>query len=250
MAYRHHYIKHDEDAFGNALYDFHLGRGGFEVMERDDGYLDVLDGPQHYFSEYHEWPEHHKEALTLVRGSVLDIGCGAGRHALHLQSRGIDVLGIDISPLAVEICRIRGLERVTELASTDVSRDLGVFDTVLLLSSNFGLLGSRDAGRELLEELYSCTTDQGRIIAEAIDLSIVSDRFHRLYFESNVAHGRMPGQFRIRIRYKTFATPWFNYLMADKDELLELVESTSWRVVRFIDSDSNTYIAVLEKAKL
>lgn len=43
-------------------------------------------------------------ALLLVqhcRGRILDIGCGQGRDALHLASKGLQVTAIDISPTAV-----------------------------------------------------------------------------------------------------------------------------------------------------
>ncbi len=39
------------------------------------------------------------------RGSVLEVGCGAGAHALLLAERGHPVLGVDGSPLAVERAR-------------------------------------------------------------------------------------------------------------------------------------------------
>ena len=36
--------------------------------------------------------------MRMVRGRVLDIGCGAGRFALYLQGKGLDVTGIDLAP--------------------------------------------------------------------------------------------------------------------------------------------------------
>jgi SAM-dependent methyltransferase len=41
----------------------------------------------------------------LVRGPVLDVGCGTGELSLFLARRDHDVLGIDISPLAVRQAR-------------------------------------------------------------------------------------------------------------------------------------------------
>ncbi len=38
-------------------------------------------------------------------GRALDVAMGTGRNALYLASRGYEVTGIDISPLAVERCR-------------------------------------------------------------------------------------------------------------------------------------------------
>lgn len=47
-------------------------------------------------------------ALGLVPGDrILDVGCGTGRHALELASRGIDVHGVDISQRFVDIARSR-----------------------------------------------------------------------------------------------------------------------------------------------
>ncbi|MFB6107687.1 MAG: class I SAM-dependent methyltransferase [Haloplanus sp.] len=47
----------------------------------------------------------------LVRGPVLDVGCGTGELSLYLARRGLDVLGIDISPLAVEQAREKARQR-------------------------------------------------------------------------------------------------------------------------------------------
>ncbi len=40
-------------------------------------------------------------------GRALEIGCGTGTNALWLAGRGFDVLGVDISPLAVEQARAK-----------------------------------------------------------------------------------------------------------------------------------------------
>jgi 2-polyprenyl-3-methyl-5-hydroxy-6-metoxy-1,4-benzoquinol methylase len=46
--------------------------------------------------------------MQFVKGRVLDVGCGAGRHSLYLQEKGFDVLGTDISPLASESASLGG----------------------------------------------------------------------------------------------------------------------------------------------
>jgi 2-polyprenyl-3-methyl-5-hydroxy-6-metoxy-1,4-benzoquinol methylase len=100
-----------EDAYGQELLAHYNGKRGFEVVERDDGYFDVSFGPELYFSNYEQWSRMEKEAVKFVKGRVLDIGCGAGRHSLYLQEKGFDVFGIDNSPLAVKVCKLRGLRK-------------------------------------------------------------------------------------------------------------------------------------------
>jgi SAM-dependent methyltransferase len=45
------------------------------------------------------------ERAGLIRGNVLDVGCGTGEHTILLTSLGYDVLGIDFAPEAVEQAR-------------------------------------------------------------------------------------------------------------------------------------------------
>lgn len=43
--------------------------------------------------------------LTGQRGRVCDIGCGPGHLARHLSEIGLDVMGVDVSPVMVEVAR-------------------------------------------------------------------------------------------------------------------------------------------------
>ena len=67
-----------EDAYGAAILDHWRGKGGYEIVERDDGWIDYSEGPPAYFAEYDDWTLRQREAIGLARGRVLDIGCGAG----------------------------------------------------------------------------------------------------------------------------------------------------------------------------
>lgn len=51
------------------------------------------------------------EAEGLVRGAVLDAGCGTGENALHMASRGHEVVGIDVAGNAIEAARRTAVER-------------------------------------------------------------------------------------------------------------------------------------------
>ena len=155
--------------------------------------------------------------MSYVKGSVLDIGAGAGRHSLYLQGKGHEVLGIDNSPLALEVCRLRGLRNTKLLPVREISPRLGVFDTVLMMGDNFGLLGDFDTARRLLERLNKIASERGRMISETIDVYQPEAPEHLSYHERNRRGGRMAGQIRLRVRYRSYTTPWFDYLMVSKE---------------------------------
>ncbi len=56
-----------------------------------------------------------------LEGPVLDIGCGQGRHALWLARRGVPVVGIDPSRVAVQTLRVAAADLPLEVhqASTE-----------------------------------------------------------------------------------------------------------------------------------
>ncbi len=236
-----------EDAYGHLMYDCYQGAHSQEIVERDDGYVAVSHGPALYLAEYTDWPLCQKQGIRFARGRALDVGCGAGRVALHLQQKGLDVLGIDTSPLAVEVCKLRGVKDARVLSVTQVSGRLGLFDTIVMYGNNFGLMASRKRARWLLKRLHGMTGPQARIIAESRDPYQTRDPGHLAYHERNRRRERMAGQLRLRVRYKGYRTPWFDYLLVSKEEMQKILDGTGWRVERFIDSDSSPYVAVIEK---
>jgi cyclopropane fatty-acyl-phospholipid synthase-like methyltransferase len=72
----------------------------------------------------------------LLRGRVLDAGCGSGEHALLAAARGADVVGVDVSPRAIDRARRKAGERgiAVRFEVADALRlgELGLtFDTVI-----------------------------------------------------------------------------------------------------------------------
>ena len=63
-------LKPEEDAFGHELLDYMNGQNRCEIIERDDGYLDVNPDLQVYFEPFENWPAHHRRAIRLAKGRV------------------------------------------------------------------------------------------------------------------------------------------------------------------------------------
>ncbi len=241
------------DGYGEMLLDLLdlLERQGelLEIVERDDGFVDASRfGPELYLAPYRRWPSRQRRAMRLARGRVLDVGAGAGRVALHLQEKGHEVVAIDASRGAVEVCRKRGVRDARVLRVEDVDGSLGVFDTVVMYGNNLGLLGSKTRGRRLLQRLDGITSQGARILGECLDPYTTEDPLHLAYHARNRRRGRMPGQIRIRVRWRDVATPWFDYLFLSEEELRDLLAGTGWTLARMIEDGSSLYVAVLEKS--
>jgi SAM-dependent methyltransferase len=224
--------------------------GVAEIVEREDGLINAnVTGPALYLAPFRRWPAHHRAAMRLVRGRVLDVGAGAGRVSLYLQERGHEVVAIDNSPGAVEVCRRRGVRDARLLDFGDVDESLGVVDTIVMLGNNFGVFGSAAKAKRLLRRLSSLTSADARILAESRDVSSgrgADAPWHAEYRQRNVERGRLPGQIRIRIRFRKLVGPWLDYPMVSPTELREILAGTGWHLTDTIDSD-DTYVAVIEK---
>jgi 2-polyprenyl-3-methyl-5-hydroxy-6-metoxy-1,4-benzoquinol methylase len=48
---------------------------------------------------------------TYTNKKILDVGCGPGNYTPYLNKKG-KVLGIDISPKVIEVCKERGFKNV------------------------------------------------------------------------------------------------------------------------------------------
>lgn len=240
-------LREHEDAQGRAMLDYLEGKRAFEVVERDDGYCDVSGGPEIYFLPYEKWNENEKKAMEYVNGRVLDIGCGAGKHSLHLQEKGFKVTGIDISPSAVEVCRRRGLKDVRGISIDEISGDLGQIDTIIMMGNNFGLFENLTKAKKLLRKFHGLTSEDAQIIAETRDPYDTDIPEHMKYHKWNRKRGRMGGQLRLRIIYKKYRTPWFDYLLVSKKELEDILRDTGWTLHKTLDGEMETYIAIMIK---
>lgn len=236
----------EQDAFGLVLADLLAGKRAMTIVERDDGYMDAEDS-SFYLRDVRRWPAVERQALRYVRGRVLDVGTGAGRAALELQRRGRRVVGIDISPGARRVARKRGVKDVRTASLEDLDDSLGRFDTVVMFGNNLGLLGTRARSRRILRRLHAITGDRGRIVGTNYDPHHTKNPHNISYHRRNRDRGLMPGQIRLRLRYRHLTSPWIEWLFFSPRELDELLDGTGWRTRRLLQGDDHEYAAVIEK---
>ncbi|MGZ3146607.1 class I SAM-dependent methyltransferase [Lentzea chajnantorensis] len=108
------------------------------------------------------------ERQGLVRGRVLEPGCGSGEHTTLFTKLGYDSLGVDLSPSAIAYARRTAAERGVPEARFEVANMLrpqdhpflsGGFDTVVdvALFHGFGAYGDSDHAQAYAQVLHSLT---------------------------------------------------------------------------------------------
>lgn len=232
------------DAFGMVLADTFAEICSGHMVERDDGFVEVLDAAV-YFQGPDGWPAEDVAALERVAGRVLDVGAGAGRHSLALQERGAEPVALDVSPGAIAVCRERGVDR-TYLGSVDAFADERPepFDAIMLMGNNLALLESVDRSTAMLATLNRLLAPGGTVVGTCLDPYLIDDPDHLAYHQWNRRRGRLAGQIRMRIRYRTVATGWFDYLFVSPEELGQLAAAAGWHVAE-VTEPTPTYMAVL-----
>src|SRR5262245_58955359 len=95
---------------------------------------------------------------------ALDLGCGAGRHARHLASRGLQVTGVDLS--AGSIAQARRFERPgLRFRRHDMREPLGTqaFDYVFNFFTSFGYFADPAEHRAVVSKISHSLGDGGTL---------------------------------------------------------------------------------------
>lgn len=235
-----------KDLFGKVMLEYAKKKKCLYYIERDDRYIDECKDANRYFWQYKRWPDFEKKAIKYAKGNVLDIGCGAGRHALWMQKKGLLVTGIDNSPLTIKVCKLRGLKDAKIMDLFKLKFKPNTFDTVTMMFNNFGLAGTISKTKKLLRTLHKITKKDGIIIASTLDYKNTSNPSHLSYHKRNKKGGMPQGLIKIRLICKNQKGDWFNLLMVTPKEMRNIIKGTGWKIQKLI-KDKFEYIAILRR---
>ncbi|SHJ70473.1 Methyltransferase domain-containing protein [Arenibacter nanhaiticus] len=158
----------EKDIFGKAIADYHAGNYSEDIktyssLEEED----TIPLP-YLFRDYKKMPVVEQKALKLCKGTVLDIGCGAGSHSLYLQKNGLQVTALDHSKGAIETCIKRG---ITQTVCSDIYdfKDQK-FDTLLMLMNGIGIVGKLQNIDALFTHLKTLLKPNGQLLLDSSDI--------------------------------------------------------------------------------
>ncbi|ESU21560.1 putative methyltransferase [Flavobacterium cauense R2A-7] len=163
-----------KDLFGKAILDYQTNNSPEDLItETSISEADEMS-VAYLFRGYAEMPKMEQKTLNLAKGKVLDVGCGAGSHALYLQNeRNLDVTAIDISANAVKACELRGVKKA--LVQNVMELENETFDTILLMMNGAGMCGKLNKISGFLQKLKSLLNENGQILLDSSDIIYMFD---------------------------------------------------------------------------
>lgn len=165
-------ISPSRDPMGNAISDYYKNGRAAHLRVLSSMFEEDEMPIAHLFRSEQEMPQLEKRALTLVRGRVLDVGAGAGCHALALQEHGFEVKAIDVSPLSCDVMKARGIEDVECVNLFDTQLQ-SKFDTILLLMNGTGIAGKLSRLPLLLNRLKELMAEGAQVLIDSSDLKYI-----------------------------------------------------------------------------
>lgn len=202
-----------------------------EICEDDIIPIEVL------FRTLEEMPDLEVCAINKARGKVLDVGAGAGVHALEMKKKGCDVLAIDISKGAVEHLKNTGLN-VQEIDFFKLENQK--FDTITMLMNGIGIAGSLSNLENTLAHAKSLLNEGGKLLCDSSDIRyLYEDEEGALWVNLNTEYY---GNFHFQMKYKNETSPWFDWLYVDFDSLYKAAQNVGMKATRIYEKDDN-YLA-------
>ena len=168
------------------------------------------------FRRFDEMPAIEQEALKVADGAILDVGAGSGCHSLALQAMEKSVTAIDISPLAVETMRQRGVKDVRE---QDFFTLDGRFDTILMLMNGIGIVGTLSRLPAFFMQVDHLLAPGGQLLCDSSDLCYLYEDEDGIIDLTGVEG--YYGELSYQLQYKAVKGESFPWLFIDPETLRE-----------------------------
>jgi SAM-dependent methyltransferase len=233
-----------KDLFGKAILDYQTNNSPEDLItETSISEADEMS-VAYLFRSYAEMPKLEQKALQLANGNVLDVGCGAGSHALYLQEKGIDVTAIDISANAIKACELRGLKnaKVQDIMQLEGNK----FDTILLLMNGAGMCGKLKNIPNFLQKLKALLTDEGQILVDSSDIIYMFDEDEDggKWIPTDVDYY---GEVIFDIAYKGEKEASFDWMYIDYNTLQNAAVANGLQCELILEGEHFDYLAKLTK---
>jgi SAM-dependent methyltransferase len=231
-----------KDLFGKAILDYQTGNAPENLITETSISEEDEMSVTYLFRRFSEMPKIEQKALQLAKGRVLDVGCGAGSHSLYLQNeKKLDVVSIDISPNAIEACKLQGLQDARAINVLDFEGEK--FDTILLLMNGTGIFEKLSKISGYLQKLKSLLNEDGQILIDSSDIIYMFD-------EDEDGGKWIPsvgyyGEVTFTVSYKNETEESFNWLYVDYNTLQNATHANGLGCELIVEGEHYDYLAKL-----
>lgn len=235
------------DPFGRAVRDHYHGDKTEPLVQRDGE--TTLEHPieQFYFSEYTGADEGTGWLERQLAGPLVDLGAGAGRHALYFQEQ-FETVAVEVSEDLVELMDERGVEDARKADMFDLRAAFGRdrFQSALALGTQIGLAGSIDGLRQFLGDLAYVSRPDATAILDSYDPD-GEGAAELLGYRSDPTPGEATRVMTFEYEDEFGETLLFRLFSPDR--LREATIGTDWDVrdIRHASDNEYHYTAALEK---
>ena len=204
----------EKDPLGCAVLDFYNGTIQHSLTIHSSMFDDDELPVPYLFRTLEEMPALEQKALELARGSILDVGAGAGCHSQALMKMGKTVKAIDISQGAVEVMKKTGIQA----QHIDFFTLQGeTFDTILFLMNGAGVAGSVDNLPSFFEKLRILLPKGGQVLIDSSDVAyLYEDEDGVIEIDINDAYY---GEFDFSFEYGDCKSDVFRWFYVDSEKL-------------------------------
>lgn len=229
------------DLQGIAISDYYAGTLDAElIVESDCAGIEKMPAGI-FFRTLEQLPELERYALGLCKGTVLDVGAGAGSHSLILQEQGFEVSGVDISPFSVVVMQQRGLKKAICSDIWDFKAE--PFDTILMLMNGIGLAEDLKGLERFLKDIKRLVKPDGQLLLDSTDLSYLRQE-PGVKIKPILKKGDNYGKVHYQMEYRGVKGPPFNWLFVDEETLKKYSHRNGWGFQVVYEEDSQ-YLARL-----
>ncbi len=228
---------------GRAIWDYFHNENP-EDLQTETSISELDELPVKYlFRDFEEMNKIEKKALKLSHGKVLDIGAGAGSHSLYLENdRDLDVTALDISPKAIQVCQLRGIQKAVAQNMLEFSGE--TYNTILLLMNGTGIFQSLKVIDIYLKKLHSLLNKNGQILIDSTDILYMFDQDEDggVLIPANGYYGELD----YIVHYKGESEDPIKWLYLDFNTLKNAAENNGFTIEKVLQ-DEDSYLAKLTK---
>ena len=232
-----------KDPLGDALIEYlKLAKDNNIIVHSDISEDDII--PVSYlFREFDQMPEIEKIALSLCKGKTLDVGAGAGPHALWLQKNGINTTAIDTSQGAIKTMRERGINDAENIDIKELNDRK--YDTILLLMNGIGIAGKLIFLSKFLNHLNSLLNENGQVLIESTDIKYMfMEDDGSMWLDANKKYY---GEVKYQMQYNDTKGKTFDWLFIDFNTLSNFAKKNGFKSELIVEGKNHEYLAKLIK---